>query len=270
MTLACLSPPAWAWGTLGHRLVAAIADTHLTPACRQWLQNIYEAPVDLVAGSTWADRYSGVHPDSKPWHYATWQQGTFVPGPNLIQGLNQAQETLKHPRTHTLHERRLALLWLVHLVGDAHQPLHIGNGHDAGGNLCWVHIQHQGRRRTTWRTVSLHNYWDSQLLNAQHLTLENYRQRLLERPHPSLSSALVQAPPTSWLVESRALHPQVYPSPNREQYCRDRLQPQSNPIHPLNLTPAYAQQALKIMESRIQLAGMRLARLLNQLSKHSV
>ncbi len=130
------TPPAWAWRRLDHRVIAKLAERHLTDRARVDIKALLEPGKSLADCSTWADGHRRQKPRSAPWHYVDVsldaeryddlftrddpKKGVIVP--KLRQFLNV-------PGNHdaAIAERRTALRLVVHLVGDLHQPLHVGD-----------------------------------------------------------------------------------------------------------------------------------------------
>jgi hypothetical protein len=169
---------AFAWGVLGHQLVASMAEDMLTPKARAEafaLLGPNGGPGSLARIATWSDDIRILRPETRPWHYVTIQIGeprydaAKADTPNVVGALNNALRVLRKPDAAGAdrYAREEALKWVVHLVGDLHQPLHVGEDHDKGGNLLKVKV---GRR-----THNLHEVWDFVLLERLHLSLDTLR-----------------------------------------------------------------------------------------------
>ena len=157
--------PAWAWGRLGHRVVARLAERYLTDKAKAEIKTLLEPGELLADASTWADEVRGKMRKSAPWHYVDVpldepryddrfagddsKKGFIVP--KLTEFLN----VLGNPDS-PLEERRLALRFVVHLVEDLHQPCHVGDNHDRGGN--------DTQFRWFTRGSNLHKVWDTGIL----------------------------------------------------------------------------------------------------------
>lgn len=135
-------------------------------------------------------------------------------------------------RSRTDAERAQALDFVVHLVGDLHQPLHASSGDDAGGNDFQVRWHGHG--------TNLHAVWDSRMLNARGLSYSAYADLLA-----SDTRAVPQLDPVQWAEESCRIALGAYPSTR-------------------TITPAYIERERPIEEERLRAAGARLATLLNQ------
>ncbi len=151
----CLPFTAYAWNSMGHRVIGEIAYDNLTPVAKaksmelvNYLANAYPYSSTFQTANAWADylKMDDVHVydswhfynkpyslDGTPTHPAQW--------PNLIWALNQSINILKSPNANQ-YEKAFFIRFLMHLTGDAHQPLHCINyfsaaypNGDDGGNL---------------------------------------------------------------------------------------------------------------------------------------
>lgn len=177
--LACLTSTVWAWGSEGQRLVAHIAETQLTAKASQGVNALLaqEPGATLESISTWADEHKS-RATSK-WHYVNFPQGTchYEPerdcpdGNCVVAALDKQINKLKTEGS--AEERLKALKYVVHLMGDVHQPLHAGWEFDKGGNK--FQIQAFGRGS------NLHALWDSGLINHYEETKPGWEQRLVQQ-----------------------------------------------------------------------------------------
>jgi hypothetical protein len=152
-----------AWGADGHRLIARVAEQQLSPAARAEVERLLalEPGSSLASISTWADEHRS--PQTGRWHYVNFPRDatcTYEPqrdcedGACVVEAIQRQRAVLQSAAP---DEQRLkALKYLVHLVGDVHQPLHAGFADDRGGNSYQV----QGFGRGS----NLHSLWDSGLI----------------------------------------------------------------------------------------------------------
>lgn len=188
LALLLRSAPACAWGDEGHAVIARIAWHYLTPAVQARVQALLAddrsglvADTGIASEAVWADRYRDADRDTtrlhyeqtRRWHYvdierdapdldaACFGAPALPPGLAASQGpaedcvvdkLAQFERELRAPGT-APSERLRALQFVLHLVGDLHQPLHAIDDHDAGGNARRVAAR-------GLRAGSLHYYWD--------------------------------------------------------------------------------------------------------------
>ncbi|KAF1686450.1 endonuclease [Pseudoxanthomonas broegbernensis] len=241
--------PAQAWGPLGHRLVARLAEDGLTPQAQAGVARLLrgENAPGLAAIANWADELRGSDPQlgrrSARWHYVNigddgcrYRAARDCPGGDCLVDALDAQVRLLADTARSDAERLQALKFVVHLVGDAHQPLHAGHGHDRGGNT--YQLNHRGRG------TNLHAFWDSGLLNTRRLDEDAWLERLRALPQPPAASPPAGA--LAWALQS----------------CRLVSQPGFYPQgHAIDA--AYVDTYLPVAERQLRLAGAHLAAVLN-------
>ncbi len=164
--LALMAPAALAWGPEGHAIVADIAQRHLTPAAASEVQRLLalEGLTRLDQISSWPDQIRKDHPQTGPWHYVDvplrapgYDRRRDCPRGNCIVVKLPYYVRVLANRKAPPKARLEALKWVVHLVGDIHQPLHNAErDHDRGGND--VKLVYFGKR------TNLHRMWDTAIL----------------------------------------------------------------------------------------------------------
>ncbi|RFC53314.1 S1/P1 nuclease [Brumimicrobium aurantiacum] len=160
-----VSLEANAWGLLGHRVVGEVAIHHLNESAKHKIKSILGNQT-LAEVSTWMDdiKSDSKYDSLKPWHYVTIPDGMRYsetnknPQGDVIAGINFVVDQLKSDTIDPTREKEY-LMMLVHLVGDIHQPLHVGNGTDRGGNQ--VEVRWFGEKS------NLHRVWDTQMLDGK-------------------------------------------------------------------------------------------------------
>jgi len=267
------APCARAWGPQGHRTVGAIADRLLTPAAHVVVLKLLQADVDkfgtpsgrttLEAVSVWADEIRGTPADHGPWHYddvpvcGSEPKARYCPGGQCnSEQLKRLIVVLADPRV-APRERNEALKWVVHLVGDIHQPLHAANNDDKGGNLVPVALEGV---RTRGRE-NLHRVWDNDLVSLA-LHTRNRQQPpgnldALAAEARTLAGEAGQGSPDVWAFESNNLARNV-------AYHYAAFACHTVPREIVVLDAAYQADAETIVHERLLLAGARLADLLNR------
>ena len=156
------STPAGAWGATGHRVVGRIAQNHFFEKTRRAIEALL-AGESLAQISTYPDevRSDPAFDFARPFHFisidvdeafATLERN---PDGDILDALERFEARLRHPGT-TPADRVEALAFLVHLVGNLHQPLHVGRRGDLGGNRVGV--------RWFDQTTTLHSVWDSRMI----------------------------------------------------------------------------------------------------------
>jgi hypothetical protein len=164
LVLVVYSLPGFAWGPEGHRLVVRMAQEMLTPEAAARIQTTL-APGETIASlASWADEVRKSRKETEPWHFIDIPIDSS--GLDMLRDcpargcvLSKISEFRSQWRDPQLSPaaRREALLFLVHFVGDMHQPLHCANNQDRGGNDVTVKFGGAG--------MSLHHLWDSALLD---------------------------------------------------------------------------------------------------------
>ena len=274
-----LPRPALAWNAAGHRIVAAIAWEQLDPPSRRWLGAALHRHPDsahwqqraksddaaalFYEAATWADdirndpRYYDAdrepapppvpglpdHARHKNWHYVDLDERGHVVAGEIDRQIEQLSRLLRS--TADSGQITWALPWLLHLVGDIHQPLHVGMHGDHGGNSIEVENPNNPRRPFT----SLHAYWDD-LPGPPWLRGKRLAQRvrgLLER-YPAPAQGTIR----QWRDASHQLLDQAYPA------TAGSLLPQ--------IDAAFAKRSQIIAEQQLTAAGYRLGRLLAEIT----
>lgn len=163
--LALIAPVALAWGPEGHAIIAEIAQRHLDPAAARQVRQLLalEGKTRLDQVSSWPDEIRKDHPETGPWHYVDIPLA--APGYDVRRDCPHGNCVVARlPRfVHVLADRSAAprvrleaLKWVVHLVGDIHQPLHNEDHGDKGGNT--VHLVYFGH------PTNLHRMWDTNII----------------------------------------------------------------------------------------------------------
>ena len=236
---------AWSWGQTGHRVVGLIAERHLSKKALKNLQMVL-GNESLAMVSNYMDqiRSDKTYDFMFTWHWATIpdgqtyeQAGTPESGDVIvtIQRLVQELKTKKF----TNGDEAFTLKLLVHLVGDIHQPLHVGNGTDKGGNE--VKLKYFGK------SSNLHQVWDSGIIDNQQLSYTEYAESI-DFATPQQLKDWQAASVLDWVYESMALREQVYNIPEKG-----------------NLSYDYDYDNLATVNLRLRQAGIRLAGILNEI-----
>jgi len=189
--LGCFAAPAFAWGGLGHRLVADLAADELTPAVRRAVDALLVGEKDptLAGIAAWADDVRAHDPvlgrKSSPWHYVgihsvdcAYVAPVDCPNGDCVVGAIEAQTAILADRRQPIDARRQALKFVVHFVGDAHQPLHANNRDDKGGNLMQLRVPAPAGEKGS----NLHTLWDSGLIQHAGLDEAGYLAHLRSLP----------------------------------------------------------------------------------------
>jgi hypothetical protein len=256
----CLPASALGWGVEGHDLVARIAQAQLTAKARARVDAILGPGATLVSISSWADTVRRERPATAPWHFVDipidrphLDMARDCPqGDCVIQAIARFRAALQDPSTPPAG-RKEALMFVVHFVGDMHQPLHCSDDRDKGGNEVRVTL---GDRRQT----NLHSAWDTGMLTRMGEEDELYPGMLkaARKNRRKWSQGTVE----SWAEEShQAAIDVVYGKLPVKPVAGA---PNATPIH---LDAAYEQAARPLIRMQIEKAGDRLARVLNEALK---
>jgi len=258
--LAFIPAQVWAWGPKGHAIVADIAAAHLTPAAKQNLQ-VLLGNDSLASIASWADDVRRDRDESYDWH--------FVDIPKDAAGFSQERDCFrpqdKHKNALIDHhncvvdriemfqkvlgdagasraERLEALKWIVHFVGDLHQPLHAID-EARGGNDIKVIVF--GSEQCGNYACNLHWTWDQLLLEHTGYSEEDYVRHLEKLIVDKGLAARSGGTPEEWANESHVQARQII-----EQ-------------KPVSIDDQYYQAHIDLVNEKLALAGLRLATVLN-------
>lgn len=266
LLLTLAASPAFAWSALGHRLVGALADRHLTPAAMRQVKALLagEAEPSLAGIATWADDLRNSDPErfraTSRWHYVNTPEGDCryapprdCPDGQCVVGAIQAQRGILADPAQPLAARRDALKFLVHFVGDVHQPMHANHHPDKGGNDFQISLRTDLKPEAYARKhyvdgvmgTNLHSVWDYYVLASRKLDLPGYTARLDALPWPPVTTPI--SGPEAWaaescrLIDARGLYPAQH-----------------------TLDSTYLDTMRPLAEQRVRQAAWRLAEVLNQ------
>lgn len=237
-----------AWGKKGHDVTACIADHHLTAKTRACVAEALDG-YSIVYWANWLDDASNNikgYEYSKTWHYKDIDEGNTVETQTPAKDgdvVRAITEQVAKLRTHKLShdEEALALKMIVHLVGDMHQPMHMGRTSDLGGNTLKV--------KCFGREVNLHSVWDTQLVDGIHDWSYSEWQDQLDRCSESKVAEISAGSPETWQSETAALAAKVY---------------EATPAG-YNVSYSYLTNWRTTVEQQLLKGGLRLAALLNSI-----
>lgn len=271
--VAVLSGPAMAWGNLGHRTVGAIAMANVKPQTRVAIRRLLavQGQLDTPAcpmrsiedAATWPDCIKGERwrfAYASSWHYHDQPVcGAFDLKANCRDGNCATAQIDRNARL--LADRKLApvlrleaLAFVVHFVGDLHQPLHVGENEDQGGNTVKADYGMAPGR-------NLHSIWDGVLADR---AITSARPPLVRVYTPAERARLATGGVEDWARESW-------------EVSRDFLYPaafggtvpchtggDAKPAQKIVWSNAAIEQAIPIVDERIERAGLRLADMLDK------
>ncbi len=242
---------AFAWSAEGHRIVARLAAAGLTPEARVAVAELLAGEPDptLAGIADWADRLRDEDPErgkaTSRWHYINfdgrceYEAARDCPGGDCVVGAINKSFLALADRKRPLAERREALKFLVHFVGDAHQPLHASMRDDLGGNRHQVNVGGKGS--------NMHRLWDGTILERRGLDAAAHASLLQAAAPPSHDGTLgSDRPALDWALES----------------CR---LVEAGDLYPASrvVDEAFLDRQLPVAEERLRRAGSRLAAMLN-------
>jgi hypothetical protein len=298
-----LASSAFGWGCEGHQIVALIARAHLTPEVSAAVDELLrekpidpalsrfckDRPDDLMAdAATWADDVRNQEKNG-PWHYVNIPRsatsrtpleawcppiGPSVNGkdqPGCVVNAIEYQLAVLRDKSRSAADRATALRYVIHFVGDIHQPLHDVDNQDQGGNCTTMQVVGDDR------LTNLHSIWDTKLIQHEmetdQLTKPAYVEALNSRfaaKYPTLAAAPVDDP-SSWSWEAAEIARNVtygnlepglpVAHADTEPVCaaeREKVQA----LH-IVIGETYIRKAIPVIEEQLATAGFRLALLLN-------
>jgi hypothetical protein len=275
------SPPARAWGDEGHEVIGLIAQYYLEPGVRARALDLLReddtglVERDMAHESTWADKYRDSDRDgdkrrylgTRDWHFVDLEINGLdvsracygrrplaagVPaaaGPAedcIVDKIDQFYAELENPAT-PAEERRIALQFLLHLVGDVHQPLHASDDHDQGGNRKLASGEGIG-------LDNLHHDWDVEFVRRLGASDTAIAQRLIARISEADRARWSSGTPLDWALETYAVS---------KQHAYGMLPAPSGGSR-YELSQAYLEDATRVTAEQLSKAGVRLASMLNR------
>ena len=242
--------PAYGWGDKGHRVVAILADTHLTEHARQEVMKLLPAGTTLADAAVWPDKEGRritdldlLHHVSIPDHASGYdQERDCKPRNCMVEALKWFTSVVADTQA-PINLRLIALRYVAHLVGDMHQPLHAGRREDRNGTDIIVTYGTQ--------TNNLHLFWDINIVEMEEGTAEQMAKRLQAGTTMEQRTQWQSGDPKTWTDESFHLS-RSYAYTLGES---------------MELSDDYVATALRIVRQRLVQAGVRLGWLLNNTFK---
>jgi hypothetical protein len=275
------APGAFAWGDEGHEVIGLIADHYLEPAVRRRVQALLAGDEsgltarDIAHEATWADKYRDSDRDSarvrylqtRSWHFVDLElagadirracfgqpeialRSDASEGPAqdcVIDKIDEFTAELENPGT-SERERRLALQFLLHFIGDVHQPLHASDDHDRGGNRKIAIAPGIAEN-------NLHHDWDTEFVARLGKDAADIAARLTARVSEAERARWSAGTPAAWAMET-------YDVAKSHAYG---LLPAADSSNRYELSDAYVADATAVTAGQLSKAGVRLAFVLNR------
>lgn len=233
------------WGQIGHYVSGEIAEYHLTPAVRERVNTIL-GDYTMARATVWMDdiRSDSSYNYTSTWHWTTIEEGKTYEETaqeedgDIIWALETLIAELKEGGLSETEERE-KLKIVMHMIGDIHQPLHVGTGEDRGGND--IRVQWMGANS------NLHRVWDSDVINSFQMSYTELAKEL----NIATSDQIVawqKATVRDWAYESVSYRENVYDLPAS-----------------MRLGYEYRYFNKNIIYKRILQAGVRMAGVLNEI-----
>ena len=254
LAVLAVAPSVHAWGRQGHAIVAELAQRRLSPPAEAEVERLLAAEntKSLADIASWADELRDdpsreeLSKATAKLHYINFRSDdcTYVPprdcpGDQCVVGGLAKYVSVLADRSQPNATRLEALKFVVHFVGDVHQPLHAGYRDDKGGNLFQVQFQGKG--------TNLHSVWDSGLLGTHGNDWRAYAGELDARSPATLPPPIapLENPYAQWAEQSCAATRDIYPDGHK-------------------IDDAYVTAELPVAEGQLRVAGERLAEVLNR------
>ncbi|MBQ7157782.1 MAG: S1/P1 nuclease [Bacteroidaceae bacterium] len=244
------SAPCFSWDKKGHDVTAAIAQRHLTKKAQKQIRELLDNKT-IVYWAPWMDDASNTaeYRYSKTWHYLDISKGKDVmdfvgkeQSGDIIVAIGNLTETLKS-KTATRAEKQLALKFLVHLLGDLHQPMHMGYPEDKGGNTVKVKFFN--------RETNLHSMWDGGMASKAHDWTHTEWAEEIDTHDKAYIAEVVKGTPYDWARQSHEYSEKIYDAT-----------PEGS-----NLSYEYVRTWTSLIEQQFLNGGLRLAHILNDIFK---
>ncbi len=267
-----LSPArAWAWGQEGHCIVARIAEAHLSGKARDGIRDLIGSrSISDPRIAVWADEikrsayFQRRYPNNQKWHFIDLDVGTDLESLDLDKACTHDDcvwkrvpyfvAVIKDAKAQ-LQDRREALFFVVHLIGDAHQPLHCAErNEDHGGNMVRVKLPHDEGGHAP--VSNLHRVWDTDLVQEAMagLSRDDFADRLDGQITPQQRKQWASGDLKSWIRDAHKL-------------AREKAYagiPTSGGHHAVFALPQkYLDDNTEVVKEQLQRAGVRLAAVLN-------
>ncbi|MDV7185704.1 S1/P1 nuclease [Lutibacter sp. TH_r2] len=234
------------WGQTGHRTIGDIATKYLKGKTKRNINEILDGQ-SLVIVSTYADEIKSDRKYSKysVWHYVnkpfekTYQDAEKNPKGDLVTGIKECVAILKNKKS-SKEAKAFHLKMLVHLIGDLHQPMHVGLREDKGGNDFQVQWFGKG--------TNLHSVWDSKMLDSYNMSYSELTTNIPEFSKEQIKF-IQKGTFEDWVNETGELAKITYGSAKSGE----------------NLSYRYMYNHFKLATEQLQKGGIRLAKVLNDI-----
>lgn len=238
---------AYGWGKKGHDVIAYIAECHLSPEVLARVEKVLDGRT-MIYYSSWMDSASN-RPEysySKTWHYFNLGRRESVleakrhKKGDLLSAVTDIETKLRSG-TLSAEDEKVALMMMIHLIGDMHQPMHMGESeNEGGGTIPVVYFV---------ESTSLHAMWDYHIVEGAHSWSYTEWQIQIDRESEEREREITSGSYVDWLMQTHELAKLVYrktPAETRVFY-------------------EYIDDFRPIIEEQFLKAGLRLAHVLNSI-----
>ena len=240
----------YAWGKNGHRIVGKIAENHMTETTIRAIETLLDGDRISEVG-TWADEMRSNpsefwQKESPRWHYVNLNKiSDFHPEHySRSNKISDAYEAIRHgidvlkDSSSSIDDKKFHLRFLMHLVGDIHQPLHVGRSEDRGGNAIKV--------KFFWKETNLHTIWDTKLIEQEQLSYSEFVD-YIDTNDKSTIEKYLDTRPADWVKASFHHAQDIYNVGNGD------------------FSYNYVYKSKPLLNESLLQAGIRLAGLLNEI-----
>jgi len=244
----------FAWGTTGHRVIAEIADKNIKSKTCKKIDKLLDG-YPMAYWANWADFIKSdttdVFKHTHVWHFVNAPGGLdkqayidFIkstPQENVYSEIPKLEAIIMNKQS-TEDQKRIALYFLIHLVGDAHQPMHMGREEDLGGNKISV----------TWfrSPTNIHSVWDTRIVENENYSYTEYAD-ILNSISKEKKQAMQAGTLEDWMYDTYLFANDIY----------------ANVYNGIELSYGYSYRYKYKMEEQLQKGGLRLAVILDRIFK---
>jgi hypothetical protein len=239
-----LPTSSFAWGAKGHQIIAEIAFHFLSDSTQKKVMK-YLKNMSIEEAATWMDdmRSNDYYSFMSTWHFLNVEKGeSYKPlaEHNVVTVLNAAIKDLENKQALSYKTINIDLLYIFHLVGDLHQPLHVGYGSDKGGNSVQVSFLSKSN------TMNLHYVWDNAIIDTKNITADSCIE-LYKNYTPKQIDSIKNIDVLEWFKGSRSYVEGAYDFQNGM------------------ITQEYVDKNAEIIKQQLLFGGLRLASILEHL-----
>ena len=234
------------WSDTGHRTVGEIAENHLKSSTKRQIKKLLKGK-SLAFVSTFADEIKSDkrYNDFYTWHYinmpldSNYEDSAKSPTGDLATGIAYCKKIIQDKNSSDA-DKAFYLKLLIHFIGDLHQPMHVGLVDDKGGNdfkLQWF-----------YKDTNLHRVWDKEMINSYNMSYFELAKNvdvLTKKQVKEIQKGTI----VDWINETHVLTNKVYASVKEGDNLRYR----------------YSYDNFETVRKQLQVAGIRLAKVLNDL-----